>query len=172
MGMHNHNSLAGAIRSMITRLCLLAATVVSVSSVANGQAPDVAVDPAKRAAIRRILEISKAADQVIRTMEAAMPAQRATNPLIPDAFWDRFLKRARERRGEFIDALVPIYDRHFSLSELNEIIRFYETPIGKRLLVATPLIINESMQEGQRWGFRLGQEIGEELAREGVAPKG
>jgi hypothetical protein len=104
-------------------------------------------------------------------METAMPAQRAANPLIPDVFWDRFLKRARDKRGEFLEALVPIYDRYFSLADLNELIRFYGSPLGKKLLSATPQIARESILEGQRWGFRIGQEVGEELAREGIGPK-
>ncbi len=156
----------------MTRLSLLAATAVTLSSsVASGQSPAVVVDPAKSAAIHKVLEITQAGDQMIRTIEAGMPAQRAANPQIPDIFWDRFLKRAREKRGEFLESLVPIYDRNFSLADLNEVVRFYETPAGKRMLAAMPQVVGESMQEGQRWGFRIGQEIGEELTREGLVPK-
>jgi len=159
---------------LMTRLSILTASVVALSGgLAAAQSPATAasVDPAKRAAIFRIMELTNAADQVIRTMEAGMPAQRAANPQIPAAFWDRFMKRAKEKRGDFLESLVPVYDRYFSLSDLNEIARFYESPIGKRLLVAMPQLLQESMMEGQKWGFRIGQEIGEEMARDGSATR-
>ena len=70
------------------------------------------------------MDMTKAADLLIRGMESGMPAQRASNPQIPAEFWDRFLKRAREKRGDFLEAMVPTYDRAFTLSDLNEIIRF------------------------------------------------
>ncbi len=41
-------------------------------------------------------------------METALPAQRASNPRIPAVFWDRFAERARSRRSEFVELLVPI----------------------------------------------------------------
>lgn len=158
--------------STVSRLCVLVGAAVALNgSLAIGQSAGPAIDPAKRAAVLQLLEITKTADQVLLGMELAIPMQRAANPRIPDAFWDRFSKRARDKRGELLEALVPIYDRNFSLSDLNELIRFYKSPLGTRLLTATPQLTREAMLEGQKWGARIGQEIGEELTREGIGPK-
>jgi hypothetical protein len=105
---------------------------------------------------------------VVGAIEASVPAQRASNPRIPAVFWDRFLAQARARRGEFIDSVVPIYSRTFELAELKTLLQFYQSPLGHRLLEAQPGVMRESMQLGQRWGARIGADIGQQLAAEGV----
>lgn len=125
----------------------------------------------KERIIRRILEVTRTADAMLVTMEAALPTQRASNPNIPAVFWDRFIARARAERGALIDSIVPVYDRHFTVEELREVLRFYETPVGRRMMLAMPDIMRESMVVGQRWGFVIGQEIGEQLRKEGLVPR-
>ena len=150
---------------------LAAALFVAVTGVlwAPGEAAAQAQpDPAKVAVIRQILEVTHAADQVVGAIEASVPAQRASNPRIPAVFWDRFLAQARARRGEFIDSVVPIYSRTFELAELKTLLQFYQSPLGHRLLEAQPGVMRESMQLGQRWGARIGADIGQQLAAEGV----
>ena len=153
------------------RYPLLAALFVAITGViwAPGEAAAQAQpDPAKVAVIRQILEVTHAADQVVGAIEASVPAQRASNPRIPAVFWDRFLAQARARRGEFIDSVVPIYSRTFELAELKTLLQFYQSPLGHRLLEAQPGVMRESMQLGQRWGARIGADIGQQLAAEGV----
>ena len=125
-------------------------------------------NPEKDAVIRRILDVTKTAELILTTIEAGLPAQRASNPAIPAAFWDRFAARARAESRSLIDSLVPIYDRAFTTEELKELLRFYESPLGQRLIAATPDLSRESMLAGQRWGFVIGQEIGAQLQREGL----
>lgn len=150
----------------------LLTAVVSLSlltSAAAQSAPPVAPAPQKVALIRQILDATHAADQLLTAMEASVAAQRTGNPQIPAAFWDRFLTRARERRGEFIDSLVPLYSRSFEVAELRGLLQFYRSALGQRLLQIQPELMGQSMQLGQRWGARLGAEVGQELAAEGDA---
>jgi len=55
--------------------------------------------------------------------------------------------------------LVPLYVRYFTLDEVEEINRFYRTPVGKKLTALTPKLTRES------------QSAGEELARKITANK-
>jgi len=155
------------VQSRFIRTCLLAALLIGSGRVAAGQraAPTAAE---KTALIRQILQVTRAADQVVGAIEATVPAQRAGNPRIPSVFWDRFLAQARERRGEFLDSLVPLYSRTFGMAELQALLQFYQSPLGQRLLETQPGLMQESVQIGQRWGARLGAEIGAQLAAEGV----
>jgi hypothetical protein len=105
---------------------------------------------------------------MLGAMETSVPIQRASNPKIPNVFWDRFLAAARERKGEFLDSMIPLYNRTFTEAELKGLLQFYQSPLGQRLLQVQPDLIRESMQLGQRWGSRLGAEIGRQLAAEGV----
>jgi uncharacterized protein len=125
-------------------------------------------DTAKVALIRQVIAAARAADQAVLTMEAGLPAQRASNPRIPAVFWDRFADRVRTRRAEFVELLVPIYDRRFSPAELRDLLALYQSPLGLRLLEVQPDLTRDAMMAGQTWGMRLGAEIGQELAAEGI----
>jgi hypothetical protein len=127
-----------------------------------------ALDSAKAALIRQLLARTQAADQAIAMMEASLPSQRQSNPRIPAVFWDRFMAEARARRGELVDMIGLVYDRHFTSEELQQLLDFYDTPIGRKLLAAQPAIAQESVEAGQQWGQRIGSAIGAQLAAEGV----
>ena len=129
---------------------------------------DGAADTAKIALIRQVIAATRAADQAVLAMETGLPAQRAANPRIPAVFWDRFAERGRTRRGEFVELLVPVYDQRFSPAELRDLLAFYQSPLGRRLLEVQPDLTRDAMLAGQKWGMQLGAEIGQELAAEGV----
>jgi uncharacterized protein len=49
---------------------------------------------------------------------------------------------------ELINAVIPIYQRHLSKTDLEELIRFYGSPVGQKLLREQPQILQESMLAG------------------------
>jgi uncharacterized protein len=49
---------------------------------------------------------------------------------------------------EMIDAMIPIYQRHLTKADVDEMIRFYSSPVGQKLLREQPQILQESMQAG------------------------
>jgi hypothetical protein len=144
------------------------AALVLVPAPVAAQTP--ASDARKEAVIRQLLDVLHAADLMVGAMEANVPAQRAASSAmgVPPVFWDRLLAAARARRGELLDALVPIYARAYELSELNALLAFYKSPIGQRVIELQPGLLQESTQAGQLWGERIGAAVGEQLAREGV----
>ena len=125
-----------------------------------------APDSAKLRLIHVVLTESHVVDLMLQTMETAAPAQRAANPQIPAEFWDRFLAAVRERRGELEALIVPIYARHFTTDELRQLLAFYRTPIGQKVLTEQPAIAREAMEGGREWGQQLGMEIGQKMAAE------
>lgn len=57
------------------------------------------------------------------------------------------------------DILVPIYQRHFSPSEIQELLRFYESPVGKKMMAVQPQIMQEALETIQPWGHELAKEF-------------
>ena len=49
---------------------------------------------------------------------------------------------------EMVEAMVPIYRRHLSRTDVDEIIRFYSGTVGQKLLREQPQMIQEGMQAG------------------------
>lgn len=137
------------------------------SSAQQRRAPD----PATAATVRRLLTMTGAARLSVTSMESMIPAQRQANPQIPVAFWDAFLAHARRDTTKLIDLLVPIYAAHLTRPELEELVRFYGTPVGRRLAAVTPLITQESIQAGQTWGAEIGKQVADSLAQAGMKPR-
>ncbi len=131
------------------------------------QAPQ--VEPEKAAAIRQLLEVTGAAQLMVVSIETSLPAQRAANPEIADVFWDEFAARLRQDVDGFIGILVPLYDKHLTLDEIRQLVEFYQSPLGQRLVEVQPTLAAESMLAGQQWGARLGQEVAAELAARGIS---
>jgi hypothetical protein len=147
-----------------------ATLLLGVTAPVQGQSttPALPHDSAKVALIHQLLTTTHAVDLAISAMEAAVPAQRAANPRIPAVFWDRFLAEARNRRGEFENIILNVYDRHFSSQELRQLISFYETPVGQKMISELPVVMQESTQAGQQWGGRIGASVASQLESEGV----
>lgn len=55
--------------------------------------------------------------------------------------------RAIFRVNELFKVLIPIYDSHYSEQELREMIKFYESPVGKKVIETTPVLVEEIMQK-------------------------
>jgi hypothetical protein len=154
------------VRAALFIPALLCATV---PATALGQAPPAAsADSAKLRLIRQLLARLRVTDQALQVMEQQLPAQRAANPRVPAVFWERFMEQARARRGELEEGYAALYDRHFSAAEIRELLAFYDTPIGKRLLEVQPVLTRDGIALGQEWGSRIGAEVGRTLAAEGV----
>jgi uncharacterized protein len=152
----------------VRRLLLALACVVLVTHPATAQQKAPPLSPAKVTLIRRILQLTNAGDLTLSAMEAALPAQRAANPQIPAEFWTEFSVRARRGVPQLLERLIPIYDANFSEAQLQQLVRFYESPLGRHLIAVQPAVTVQSIQAGQQWGAEIGTEVGRDLQRRGI----
>ena len=51
--------------------------------------------------------------------------------------------------------LAEIYREEFTEAELDEILAFYDTPVGKKMVETTPKVMEKAMTVGQQWGMEL-----------------
>jgi hypothetical protein len=132
------------------------------------------VDPAKEADIRQLMEVTGAKDLGQQLMEAGIAQFRASvtesqpdNPRakqFADAFAQHFQKHFDPRA--LADTVIPIYDKHLSSEDLRELLAYYQSPFGQRMLKVLPEVARES----QTAGFRLGQKAAEQ-AMEDLKPE-
>jgi uncharacterized protein len=50
---------------------------------------------------------------------------------------------------EMIQAMVPIYQRHFTEREIDDLVAFYSSPTGQKMVKEMPAITAEAMQSSQ-----------------------
>jgi hypothetical protein len=63
------------------------------------------------------------------------------------------------RFSELSNELARLYATQFTEQELKEILAFYKTPTGKKLLSEQPKVVDESMKFAQEWANRLSDEV-------------
>lgn len=64
---------------------------------------------------------------------------------------------------EFVNMMVPIFDKTFTEQEINDVVAFYKTPSGKAFAEKQPQMMMQSMQVGQAWGQLFGQRVSERV---------
>ena len=87
----------------------------------------------------------------------------AMSPILLDGF--------QERVDELADAVAIIYSGNFSAEELRSVTAFYKSPTGRKLLQKTPVLLQQTMTAGQKFGQSVAADmqtrIREELRKRG-----
>jgi|ERR1700710_602471 len=125
---------------------------------------------AKRQDIRKLLEVTGSAKLGQQVLAQMMNTFKATNPKVPEEFWDQVMKEFDS--GTMIDLIVPIYDKHLTHDDVRGMLAFYQSPLGQKLISVTPAITQESMQAGQQWGLGIAQRIQKQLEERPKSSKG
>ncbi|HZQ11951.1 MAG TPA: DUF2059 domain-containing protein [Pseudolabrys sp.] len=63
------------------------------------------------------------------------------------------------RFGEINDEVAKLYATNFSEQELKDILAFYQSPAGKKLLTEQPKVIDSSMVFAQTWANNLSEQV-------------
>lgn len=153
---------------MRSTLLALASVLLLFAGEVRGE-----ISAEKRAAIEELFRLTgmeKLIDQMTAQMISGL---RTGDPRIPQAFWEKLAKRMDAR--EMLELAVPVYDKHYTLEDIRAVNAFYASPVGQKVLAATPLVMQETMAIGQEWGSRHGKAAEEEVRAESktldAAPK-
>jgi len=146
------------------RLRVLAAImpVVLVCMFVAGGAEEKESDASsKRADIKRMIHLSGAGHLGNRIMNQMISAFKHGMPQVPEKFWTDIT--AEIDPNEMVEMAVPCYEEHFTHDEIKELIKFYESPIGKKMVSVIPHISQECTLKGQEWCRKLGEKVAEKL---------
>jgi len=113
--------------------------------------------------IRKLLNIMGYQTQSSQTLDLILNSYRKNG--VDPVFLDQFKKKLNS--SELYEMAVPVYDRNLEHEDIKAMINFYESPAGKRILNAMPIIQREGYIQGEAYGRKVGNEIMEGLANEG-----
>ena len=139
---------------------LLCSFVVWVSACVCGQTSvSIAPDAASKEDVRKLFDVMASRDQVRQLMDQMFAQMRAINrqemkkkhPEISEE------ELARSERGsqelirsfpidEMLSDMVPVYQRHFTKTEIDGLTAFYSSPIGQKFLHEMPAVTAETMR--------------------------
>jgi hypothetical protein len=161
-------------RALPTAFVAWIAALMLVAAPAAAQAPV----PEARAAAKELVETMRATDQ----LKAMMPMiMQQLKPMIVqgrpevERDFDLLLPVVTDamtgRMSELVEAVALVYAAHFSADELRQITAFYRTAVGEKFLQKLPLITQQSMAVGQRFGEQVASGLRdcmiEELRKKG-----
>lgn len=75
--------------------------------------------------------------------------------MIPEKNREAFKKEMMASLDDIYVKLAKIYTEKFTEAEIDEILAFYETPVGKKMRAITPELTKKGMEIGQQWGMEL-----------------
>jgi len=120
--------------------------------------------------VKKLLMKTNAMTAAAEGIKNIMDIQRKNpNAQVPQVFIDRFKAQIDNGRVTRLleNMIIRIYRSKFSLEDLREINKFYDTPVGKKFATETVNIMNASMMEGQKIGQYIGLETARDLIKEG-----
>jgi len=155
---------------------LLPCFIVILAAAAFAQEPVVAnTVPSKDEVLRfmDLMQLHARMEQLMEGMKKSMKtgAEAGFKLKIPAATPEQLAKLNSVTEAvfkdfpidEIIDAIVPIYQKHLSKSDLDAVIAFYSSPVGQKLLKEQPAMMAEGMQAGQDIMLRKLPEMQERL---------
>lgn len=132
-------------------------------AVCTGQA--MAAQPSEQQ-VRKLMEVvgmgrmlSQMNSQMAGVMQTALPC-------VPASYWQGFVDQ--NATNQLIGRMVPVYQKHFTDKEIDELLKFYGTPTGQKVIREMPATMAEGMQIGKTWGQERGQQMIKQLQGQGT----
>ena len=63
------------------------------------------------------------------------------------------------RGTEFVDGIARIYASHFTEAELNSLLAFYQSTLGRKMLAEEPKALEEIMSYAKKWGEGIAPDV-------------
>ncbi len=146
-------------------LTRLAPVVAIACQVLAGAALAQQPTPAAIATAKELVELkggSQMFDPVIASIvEQTKGALLQTNPQLAKDLNEVAAQLRTEftpRRDELMNEAAKRYAARFSDAELKELVTFFKSPLGKKMITQEPQVLDETFSFVQQWGPRVAEE--------------
>jgi hypothetical protein len=112
--------------------------------------------------LMQVFSVGKMFSQMNTQMAGVMGQQL---PCVPAAYWQNFVDANGIK--QLTEQMIPVYQKHFTASEVDGLLKFYRSPLGQKVIAEMPATMAEGMQIGRQWGQQRAQAMLGELQKEG-----
>lgn len=130
-------------------LLILSFCVLSLS--ANAQSTS------KSQKINQLMELTGSGKMAIQMMDQMMNSFKSSYSTVKNSFWEDFRKEIKAE--DITNMIIPIYDKYYTETDIDQLIAFYNSPIGKKMIATMPQVMQESMVVGQAWGKQISEKV-------------
>ena len=151
--------------SMKVTFALLVILVLSAPGAAA------AMDQAKYDDIKLLVKELGEVEDMRRGFEESLAQSiagiRKQKPNIPDKVLDAAIEAARQEfigsLPELEESIIAIYGANYTEDEIKQLLAFYNSPIGQKVIAQTPRIEEQSVAVGKFWRERLRPRVLERI---------
>jgi hypothetical protein len=119
----------------------------------------------KEQKIRDLLEMTGSAKLGVMMSHSLLSTFRNSYKVVPEEYWDSLQSKINTQ--QIIALIIPVYNKYYTETDIDKLIQFYKTPVGKKTISVLPQITQESMHAGQEWGQKIAEEIIRNLKEKG-----
>jgi uncharacterized protein len=152
---------------------LIAVAMLAATLLGSGAAAPQTPAPDALAAARELVTTMKAGAMLKSLMPIILqqlkPVIVQGRPQVErdfDAIMPTLMEAMTTKTDEFNDLVADIYARNFSAAEIHQVTAFYHSPVGQKLLEKMPVISQESMMIGQKWGQAIAGDMRNRIIEE------
>lgn len=118
--------------------------------------------------LRKMFKVSGTDASYKTAIDQVFAIYKGEYPEIDEATWKDLKEEFNNAAiNDLVILLTPVYKKYISQTDLEGIIKFFETPVGKKYAESTPLITKESMKVGQEWGMKMNQKFRDKMIEKG-----
>ena len=157
------------------QLRLLAALLLTFGFWAASQAQGQDTATAKRVELgAKLIDLAGTKDRMAQMLDQIMPGLiklvQQANPgkekEVSEVMTQYIVPKMKQNLPEALREGAVVYANHFSEDELNQLIAFYQSPIGRKLVQEQPAIAQEMGRFGAAWAQKTALEAIREYADE------
>jgi uncharacterized protein len=146
---------------MLKRVLLIAILI------AAPWADAVPMDQGKHRDIEKLVEMTGTIQNAMAVLDRMLPQMieviRKANPEIPQQVLDALANDGKEEfhkaLPELIEPMISIYDANYSADEVRQLLAFYQSPLGRKMIARMPEITQQSIAVGNAWGASAGERV-------------
>ncbi|MFZ0198608.1 MAG: DUF2059 domain-containing protein [Candidatus Sulfotelmatobacter sp.] len=139
----------------LLQVCVLALSVSAIAQTTVSIAPDAA----SKEDVKKLFDVMASREQMTQMMQQLFAQIRAMNreqlkkqrPDVSDAELARLDQQSQDLiknfpLDEMLNDMVPVYQRHFTKSDIDALTAFYSSPTGQKFLHEMPTVTAETMK--------------------------
>jgi hypothetical protein len=146
----------------VARLATVAVALASFGPAAHSQQPS----PAAFATAKELIAFTGSAavfnPLIAGVVEQAKLLYLQQNPALGKDLNEIANKLRADLAPRFVELtneMARLYATHFTEPELKAILAFYKSPVGKKMLVQQPTVVDASMKFAQDWANKLSDQV-------------
>ena len=143
----------------------LVAAVIAVMAMPSGAK---AQQPSGNAILlaREIINVKGAAKMydpvIVEVVDRATGVLVQTNPMLSrdlNEIAARLRSEYAPRVSELLNEVARLYAARFTEAELKDVLAFYKSPVGQKIILQEPAILDQSIGFSENWASKFSEEV-------------